>query len=176
VLEVGVHGLTPAEGRQLVEAVIGRPLTEAEWADVREIGERVGWHAEALRLAGIEGREMGWQGIPGELAAGWLPWEPLRRALHHQWARLPTDQQKWLAELLPATVVGADFTVGAAGEVWKVDTAVAARRLWLLAQDGLVIKTIDDATGEAEWRVAPCAHLALTELVQQQETAGNDRQ
>ena len=57
-MEVGVHGLTPTEGRALVEAVAARPLTDVEWGLVQAIGERVGWHPEALRLAAIEGREM----------------------------------------------------------------------------------------------------------------------
>jgi hypothetical protein len=176
VLEVGMHGLTPAEGRQLVEAVIGRPLTDTEWPDVQEIGEWIGWHPEALRLAAVEGREVGWQGILDELATGRLPWGAMRQTLFRQWTRLPADQQKWLTELLPATAAGAAFTAAAAGAVWAVGTVVAARQLWVLAQDGLVSETIDDATGEAEWRMAPCAHLALTEMMQQQGTAGSDRQ
>ena len=62
VKEVDIHGLAPTEGRELVEAVAARPLTDAEWDLVQEIGELVGWHPEALRLAAIEGREVGWQG------------------------------------------------------------------------------------------------------------------
>ena len=96
VMEVGIHGLAPTEGRELVEAVVGRPLTDAEWELVQEIGELVGWHPEALRLAAIEGREIGWQGILGELRAGRMPWIEIRRLVMRQWARLHADQQAWL--------------------------------------------------------------------------------
>ena len=100
VMEVGIHGLTPTEGRELVEAVVGRPLTDAEWELVQEIGERVGWHPEALRLAAIEGREIGWQGMLDELRAGRMPWIEVRRLVMRQWARLHADEQEWLSALV----------------------------------------------------------------------------
>lgn len=81
IMEVGVHGLAPAEGRALVEAVFGRPLADAEWEPVQEIGEQVGWHPEALRLTAIEAREIGWQGMLGELRAGRMPLDGGRRVV-----------------------------------------------------------------------------------------------
>lgn len=87
VREAGIHGLTPTEGRQLVEAVVGRPLTDVDWGSVQEIGELVGWHPEALRLAAVEGREVGWQGVINALRAGRLPWPNVRRLVMKQWAR-----------------------------------------------------------------------------------------
>ena len=112
VMEVGVHGLTPAEGRELVEAVAARPLTDAEWELVQEIGELVGWHPEALRLAAIEGREIGWQGMLGELRAGRMPWNEVGRLVMRQWARLHADQREWLSALVRRTPPGIWLATG----------------------------------------------------------------
>ncbi len=173
ILAQPVAGLTPAEGRALVEAVAGRPLAEPEWAEAQAVGELVGWHPEALRLAAIEGREVGWAGVLGELQAGRLPWPAVRRAMWRQWARLPAAQQAWLAALLP--VAPAPFTADAAGRAWGVAPAVAGRRLWGLAQAGWVVT---ETAGEAEtrWRVAACARLALATVVQGEEMSANKRQ
>jgi len=169
ILAQPVAGLTPAEGGELVEAVAGRPLTEREWAEAQAVGELLGWHAEALRLAAIRGREAGWAGVLGELTAGRLPWAALHAALRRQWARLPAEQQAWLAALLP---VAASFTADAASRAWGVAPAVAGYRLWVLAQAGWVV---EETSGEVEtlWRVAACVRLALAEVVQQTEMNAN---
>jgi len=79
ILEAGVPGLAPTEGRTLIQGVIGRSLDATELVLTQEIGELVGWHPEALRLAVIEGREIGWQGMLGELKAGRMPWIEIGR-------------------------------------------------------------------------------------------------
>ncbi len=172
ILAQPVAGLTPAEVRALVEAVAGRPLAAGEWAEAQAVGELLGWHPEALRLAAIEGRAVGWAGVLGELQAGRLPWPAVRRAMWRQWARLPAEQQAWLAALLPAAE---PFTADTAGAAWGVAPAVASCRLWVLAQDGWVMA---EAGGEAEtrWRVAACARLALAAVVPGEEMSANKRQ
>lgn len=60
VREVGIHGLTPAEGRALAEAVVGRPLADAERSLAEEIGSR---------LAGIP-RRCVWRRSKAERSAG----------------------------------------------------------------------------------------------------------
>lgn len=155
VLEIGSHGLAPAEGRALVEAVQARPLADADWAMVREIGELVGWHAEALRLAALEGRDAGWAGQLEELRAGRLPWPTLRRRLLGQWAELSAEQRDWLAAL----DAGREPDAGADSDVarrWRVEAAIARRQLRLLAWRGLV----QQAGDPPRWRVAPAMQLA----------------
>ena len=93
-MAIVVGGLAPAAGHKLVELIIGRALPEAEWDAVQKIGELLGWHPEALRQAAIEGREVGWQGMLGELSAGRMPWIEIKRSVMLQWARLrpwPTE-------------------------------------------------------------------------------------
>ena len=158
VMEAGVHGLVPVEGRQLVEAVVGRPLTDVDWANGQEIGELVGWHPEALRLAAVEGREVGWQGALGELRAGRMPWSEIRRLVMQQRARLDTDQQAWLVALLRGTVPGAGFTTDEAGRRWQVHVAVAVRRLWILKRCGLIAEAAGTDPVHSQWRIAQIVH------------------
>jgi len=169
-----VADLTPAEGRELVEAVAGRPLTAPEWAEAQAVGELLGWHAEALRLAAIRGREAGWAGVLGELTAGRLPWAALHAALRRQWARLPAEQQAWLAALLP--VAAEPFTADAAGRAWGVPPAVAGHRLWVLAQAGWVVAEAGCEAIGAQWHVAICAECVLAEAMQQAEMSANKQQ
>ena len=138
VTAVSVAGLAPAESRQLVEAIFGQRLAAEEWDVVREIGERIGWHAEALRLAASEGREIGWRGLLGELQGGRLPWAEIQRSLTDQWSRLPGEQQAWLSDLVMPAAPDTGFTAASAAELWGVAPAVAARRLWSLHSCGLV--------------------------------------
>ncbi len=165
VMEIGVHGLTPAEGRALVEAVAARPLTDAEWDLVREIGERVGWHPEALRLAAIEGREIGWAGPLDELRAGRMPWDEVRRLVSRQWAaRLRMDEHEWLSDLVQGAAPTACLTSDDAARLWQVARPVAERRLWLLEHGGLMESLRADQTQQHRWRVAPVAHPILADL------------
>jgi len=161
VMEVGIHGLTPAEGRALVEAVAARPLTDAEWDLVQEIGERVGWHPEALRLAAIEGREIGWQGILDELRAGRMPWNDVRRLVMRQWARLQADEQERLSALIRETTANGWLAADEAARLWQVETPVAERRLWLLEHGGLVENIDTNQARQRRWRVWPVAHTIL---------------
>ncbi len=157
VLELAVSGLTPAEDRQLVEAVADQPLTTADWDLVQALGELVGWHPEALRLAAIEGRAIGWPGLLGELQAGRLPWRAVQRLIRRRWARLPADQQAWLDPLCQATAPGAWFTAATAAQLWCVAEAVAARRLWLLHYSGWVESSHADPAQPDQWQVARLA-------------------
>jgi hypothetical protein len=179
VLALAVGGLMPEEGRQLVEAVVGRPLVEAEWTAVQEIGALIGWQPEALRLAAIEGREIGWEGALAELSkipewgrAGRLPWAEVKRLVMRQWARLPADQQGWLAALVEGSAAGAWLTGAEAARLWEVDAAVARRRLWALRWQGLM----DEGQDAAHWRMAASVHLALDAEMQWCEMRGSERQ
>ena len=157
ILEVGIHGLAPAEGRELVERVTGQPLSASEWDLVREIGERVGWHPETLRLGAIEGREIGWAGMLDELRAGRMPWPTLRRRLLRQIAELGRDQRGWLTLLNGGSEPGAWLDESEVARRWSVETTGARRRLMLLTWQGLVHEEGDPP----RWRVAPAMHLAL---------------
>jgi len=152
-----VGGLTPAEGRALAAAVVGRPLTDAEWALAHAVGELTGWHAEALRLAALEGREVGWAGVLGELPAGRLPWAAVHDLLRGQWAQLARAQQAELAALVAGTAAGVWLTAGDAAPLWGVEDAIAHRRLWALRWQGLV----EEDPNPTRWRVAPVVRLAL---------------
>lgn len=161
VMEIGVHGLTPDEGRKLVEAIVAPPPTDPEWKLGQEIGERVGWHPEALRLAAIEGREIGWQGILDELRAGRMPWNDVRRLVMRQWARLQADEQEWLSALIRGTPPDAWLAMDDAARLWQVERPAAERRLWLLKHDGLVEGLHTDQEQQHRWRVAQVAHHTL---------------
>jgi len=167
VMEVGVHGLAPIEGRKLVEAVVGRSLNDVEWELAQEIGELVGWHPEALRLAAIEGREIGWQGMLDDLRAGRLPWSEISRSVMRQWARLHPEQQEWLSALVRDAVPGARLALSEATMRWRVELAVAERRLWTLERGGLVESIRAGQTQQDYWRVAPVARPTLTQLTSQ---------
>jgi hypothetical protein len=163
----------------LVEAVRGRPLVEVEWTAVQEIGALIGWQPEALRLAAIEGREVGWEGALAELSkipewgrAGRLPWAEVKRLVMRQWARLPADQQGWLAALVEGSAAGAWLTGAEAARLWEVDAAVARRRLWALRWQGLM----DEGQDAAHWRMAASVHLALDAEMQWCEMRGSERQ
>ncbi len=155
IMEVGIHGLAPSEGRALVEAVIARPLTDADWNMVQEIGELVGWHPEALRLAAIEDREIGWQGMLDELRAGRMPWPTLRRRLLGQIAE--PEPRGWLTLLNRGSEPGAWFDETDTARRWSVETTVARRRLMLLRRQGLVRETGDPPC----WRMEPALRLAM---------------
>jgi hypothetical protein len=176
VMEVGVHGLTLAEGRALVEAVAGRPLADTDWGIVQEIGELVGWHPETLRLAAIEGREVGWQGMLGELSAGRIPWNEINRSVMRQWTRLHPNQQDWLAALICRETPDTGFTADEAARCWKVGTAIASRRLWRLELYGLVIRETTTGEDSPRLRVGPIASQVLTGHMQQQEKKRRDGQ
>lgn len=166
VMELGVHGLTPAEGRALIEAVAARPLTDAEWDLVQEIGELVVWHPEALRLAAIEGREVGWQGMLGELRAGRMPWIEIRRLVMRQWTRLHPDQQEWPMALIKDVMPGTRLTTDEAAQLWRVGTAVTNRRLAILQRCGLLSEDNRAEAGPPRWRVQPITSRVLRRDVQ----------
>jgi hypothetical protein len=176
VMEVDIHGLAPIEGRELVEAAVGRSLTDDEREIVQEIGELVGWHPEALRLAAIEGREVGWQGILGELRSGRLPWIEVSRTLMKQWARLHADQRAWLAALIERKAPGTGFTINEAARYWQVETTIAGRRLWRLERCGLLIEETGVGSDSPRWCVRPVAHKVLTGNMQQNERKRRDGQ
>ena len=157
ILDVGIHGLAPSEGRALVEAVIARPLTDADWNMVQEIGERAGWHPEALRLAAIESREIGWAGMLDELRASRMPWPTLRRRLLGQIAELGPEQRGWLTRLNGGSEPGAWFDETEVARRWSVKTAGARRRLMLLRRQGLV----QEAGDPPRWRMEPALRLAM---------------
>lgn len=157
IMEVGVHGLAPAEGQTLVETVVGRPLAGAEWESVQEIGERAGWHPEALRLAALEGREIGWAGLLGELRAGRMPWPALRRRLRDQVAKLGAEQRGWLTLLSGSGGPDARFDATEIAPRWGVAADVARRRLMLLQWRGLAQEEGDPP----RWRVAPALYLVM---------------
>jgi hypothetical protein len=110
VTEVGIHGLRPDVGKKLTEAVVERPLSDPQWELFREIGEQVGWHPEALRLAAIEGRKIGWEGPLGELWAGRMTWDEVGRLVLRQWARLRTDERRWQSAVVQGALPTAWFT------------------------------------------------------------------
>lgn len=174
VMEVGVHGLAPTKGRALVDAVAARPLTDAEWDLVQEIGERVGWHPEALRLAAIEGREIGWQGMLDELRAGGMPWDRVRRPVMQQWARLNADHQAQLTTLIECVAPNTGFTASEAARCWETEPAVAARQIWMLERCGLVIKKTTSKAGSPQLCVGPITFLVLPRDLQRQETKNGD--
>lgn len=176
VMEVGVHGLTPNEGKKLAEAAVARPLTDPEWELIQEIGERVDWHPEALRLAAIEGREIGWQGILGDLKAGRMPWDGVRRLVMRQWAQLHPDQQDWLMALIRRETPDAGFTTDEAAQCWRVEITIASRRIWSLKQCGLVVREATTAADSSRLHVVPIASHMLTEQMQQQEKVSRDEQ
>ncbi len=157
IMEVGAEGMAPIEGRAFVEVAVGRPLAVAERELVREIGERVGWHPEALRLAAIEGREIGWQGMLDELRAGRMPWPTLRRRLLGQIAELEAEQRGWLTLLNGGNEPGAWFDETDIARRWSVETAVARRRLMMLKRQGLVYEAGDPP----RWRMTPAVLLAM---------------
>jgi hypothetical protein len=146
---------------------------------VQEIGALIGWQPEALRLAAIEGREVGWEGALAELSkipewgrAGRLPWAEVKRLVMRQWARLEAEQRGWLAVLAEGSAAGAWLTDAEAARLWEVDVAVARRRLWALRWQGLM----DEGPDAAHWRIAPVVRLALNRDGQQRETGGSERQ
>lgn len=162
IVEIGIRGLVPSEGRALVEAVLARQLTGLEWELSQEIGERVGWHPEALRLAAIEGREVGWQGMLGELRAGRMPWPTLRRRLLGQLAELEAEQSGWLTLLSGGSEPDAWSADTDVARIWGVEAAVARRRLMLLKRQGLA----QEAGDPPRWHVAPVIHLVTGRDVQ----------
>lgn len=164
VIELGIHGLTPVEGRELVERVVGQPLAAAEWELVREICELVGWHPEALRLAATEGREVGWAGMLGELQAGRMPWAEVNRSVMRQWARLLTDRRELLAALVRGTAPGVPIAVEEAVPFWQVEPAVAERYLWIMEHDGLVESRVAEQTHGKQWSVARVARWSIGRL------------
>jgi hypothetical protein len=164
ITEVGIRGLAPAEGRALIEAVIARPLADAEWDIVQEIGELVGWHPEALRLAAIERRANGWIGTLGELRAGRMPWAEVNRSAMRQWTRLLPDQRDWLAALVRGATPGVPIAVEEAAQSWQVEPPVAERRLWILEHDGLVEGRVAEQTQGKQWSVARVAWRSFGRL------------
>lgn len=167
-MEVGVHGLAPTEGRALVEAVAARSLSDVEWELVQEIGERVGWHPEALRLSAIEGREIGWEEPLGELRAGRMPWNEVRRLVLRQWARLLPDQRDWLTALVRGSASGATLAVEEAARLWQVEATVAERRLWILEHDGLAESHVAERTQRKQWSVVRVAQPPFGQLTLRQ--------
>jgi len=164
VMELGAHGLAPDEGRKLVEAIVARPPTDPKWELIREIGERVGWHPEALRLAAIEGREIGWQGILDELRAGRMPWNDVRRLVMRQWARLQAAEREWLSALIrrPASVTW--LPMDDAARLWQIERPVAERRLWILQYEGLVESLHSGQAQQDQGRIARVAHPTFAQL------------
>jgi transcriptional regulator with XRE-family HTH domain len=176
VMEMAVRGLASTEGRQLVEAVVGRSLNDPEWELIQEVGERAGWHPEALRLAAIEGRDSGWQGMLDDLQANRLPWSEVSRMLMKQWVRLHVDQQAWSTAMIERKEPGAGFAADEAASCCEVKTATAGRWLWILERCGLEVKWGHAEMAFSQWHVEPVARLALTEIVQRYENIGIERQ
>ena len=148
----------------MVDAIVAHPPTDPEWEMVREIGERVGWHPEALRLAAIEGRETGWEGLLGELRAGHMPWDEVKRLVLRQWARLRMDERDRLSDLVQGAAPTAWLTSDDAARLWQVARPVAERRLWVLEHGGLMESLRADQAQQHRWRVAPVAHPILAGL------------
>jgi hypothetical protein len=159
ITEVGIHGLAPSEGSALVEGVIGHALADTDEEMIQMIGELVGWHPEALRLTAIEGREIGWQGILGELETGRMPWDEVGRLMLSQWTRLRTDEPEWLSDLVQGAPDPAWLTSDDAACLWQVVRPIAERRLWLLEHSGLVESQVAEQT--QQWRVARVSQLSL---------------
>lgn len=176
IMEIGIRGLAPSEGQALVEVVLTRQLALAEWELVREIGELVGWHPEALRLAAMEGREIGWQEMLGELRASQMPWDEIRRLFLKQWRRLHSDQQEWLLTLIRDVNCDDGFTIDEAAQVWQTETASAERQFHIMERSGLVTRESNTEAVRLQWEITPIVRLALTERKQQYENKRNERQ
>ncbi len=174
IMEIGIHGLAPSEGRELVEAVLARPLADPEWDMVREIGEQVGWHPEALRLSAIEGREIGWEEPLGELRAGRMPWNEVRRLVLRQWARLNADHQAQLTTLIECVAPNTGFTAIEAARCWETEPAVAAWQIRMLERCGLVLKKTTSKAGSPQLCLEPITFLALPRDLQKQEPKSGD--
>lgn len=164
VTEVGVHGLRSDEGKKLLESIIERLLSDPEWELVREIGELVGWHPEALRQAAIESRANGWVGTLGELQAGRMPWAEVNRSVMRQWARLLTDRREWLAALVQEAAPTTWLTSDDAACLWQVVRPVAERRVWILKHGGLMESINSDQVQQHRWRIVPIAHPIIAAL------------
>jgi len=174
ITEVGIHGLRPDEGRALVEAVIEHSLVDVEWDMVQEIGELIGWHPEALRLAGIESREIGWAGALGDLRAGRMCWDGIRGLVMRQWQRLIADHQTKLMTLIENITSNTVFTTGEAAQCWGTEPAIAARQIWMLEHCGFVIKKTTSKAGSPQLCVEPIISLVLPRDLQRQETKNGD--
>ena len=163
VKEVDIHGLAPTEGRELVASVVGHPPTDDEWELVLAIGELVGWHPEALRLAAIESRVVGWQGTLGELRAARIPWIDIRRLVMRQWGRLHPYQRAWLNALIARHLPGDFLTNGETAQTWGIDVATADRRLWILKGCGLIAEESSRVMDCPRWRVNSITRQVLIE-------------
>jgi len=140
--------MTPEQGRQLVERYLERSLGGAEWAVVEEIGELVGWHPEALRLAVTGGDVEG--------------------MLRRQWGRMVNRRRRWMDEVLGQLRRGGSFTPLYAADVWGVDVQVARQRLQTLEWTGMVERleeTHDVLEVDGEWwRVTPVVYRTFGDI------------
>ena len=164
----GLGGMTPEQGRRLVERYLERSLGGAEWAVVQEIGELVGWHPEALRLAITGGDVEGWRALLSECRREGISLVSVEGMLRRQWGRMVDQRRRWMDEVLGQLRRGGSFTPLYAADVWGVDVQVARQRLQTLEWTGMVERleeTHDVLEVDDEWwRVTPVVYRTFGEI------------
>ena len=164
--EMEILGLETNEAQTLVGMVIGHPLRGDEKTTIRALGQRLGWHPEALRLAANEARNSGWAGLQAELdSTAGMPLRGVVQLVERQWQRLSELHRSWLRDLLRWSSQGVPFGMPYAVAVWNVEPDAAERRLSELTEMGLLerLEATHDPIGltDALWRVAPVIYRTL---------------
>ncbi|MBN1936246.1 MAG: hypothetical protein JW934_16375 [Anaerolineae bacterium] len=164
VQPIRITGLTPSEGRRLVEQWLARPLSPDEWTSVQSVGESVDWHPEILRLAVAARETKSW----AEWTADWQKADlPLNvdAVLERHWARMAGRHRRWIVELAKGMKRWGRFGVLFGVEMWGVEPEEAEQRLAELVQTG-VIERLDDAVDllridDALWQFTPLVRKKL---------------
>lgn len=179
VQTLSMPAFTPAEGRAFLEQLLKRPLPAAEWEVVAQLGTRLGWHPEALRLMLLSKQVGAWSTLLADLQhdGGAAPLG-LPQVLQRQWARLkqtevgcntgrterPLTRSARLERLWYWLRDNRSFGRGAAAAIWGVTPEAASLHLRELELTGLLEPLAQtDPGGYAGplWRTLPVAQGVL---------------
>ena len=179
VQTLSLPAFTPAEGRAFLEQLLKRPLTAPEWRVVEQLGTRLGWHPQALRLMLLSGQAGEWSALLADLQhdGGAVPLG-LPEVLQRQWARLkqtevgcntaraarPVTRSARLERLWYWLRDNRSFGKGAAAAIWGETPEAASLHLRELELTGLLEPLAQpDPGGYAGplWRTLPVAQGVL---------------
>ncbi len=153
-----IHGFSPDTARAFVEKRVGRTLIDSEWFLMQQIGTKLGWYPEAVRLASGEKTEH-WAVLVDEMEEGAVSFVSLESMLERTFQRIGDEYRDAVFSLTRWMDRPSAFGISYAAAIWRLrDLSETKYRLDKLERAGVVERL---ATGDPArlidglWRVLP---------------------
>ncbi|RLC76483.1 MAG: hypothetical protein DRI81_10025 [Chloroflexi bacterium] len=155
--ELQLGGMTPREGLQLVEGMLGQD--PAARRTFQEVGPRVFWSPYILKRLARLGNRQDWSDLEAQFkrttvdaeSATEMQWQQVLETFHEMWLRSLGDNVS-LVQPWASVPWFSSFGLNAVQAIYRVDREVAAERLGILSLYGLIQQTQEDELGGSRYR------------------------